>query len=125
MSTEPSNIHTSKKAICHIFAPSFTSVDAWTDIDLDRKVKELGKVLKNCKYSKQVESARSQTETANSSNQASVSKLHSCGYDNGECCFSNYVLSVEDFYKDINKQVSGKSRYTIFISVTRAAFILA
>ena len=99
-----------RQEICQLFTPSNTSTnnDAWTEKDLVSKAKELGRILKGCRYAKQIDQAELASSEPSYDNQRTNSVQGVDCLCEGECLCRNFVVDVEEYLNERNQVSQGK-----------------
>ena len=94
-----------RQEICKLFTPSSSKTDPRTKQDLVRTAKELGRILKGCRFAKHIDQDES-TAYEPSYNSHTTNSVRGVDCDcEGECFCGNFVLGIGEDLSE-NNQVS-------------------
>ena len=99
-----------RQEMCQLFTLSNTSSNTkpWTEKDLVSTAKELGSILKSCRYGKQFDQAELAASESSYDNPM-TNRLQ--GVDcvcEGECFCRNFVVDVEEYLSERNQVSQGQ-----------------
>ena len=99
-----------RQEMCQLFTLSNTSsnTNPWTEKDLVRTAKELGSILKSCRYAKQIDQAELAASKPSYDNQTTNSVQGVDCVCEGECFCGNFVVDVGEYFNESNQISQGQ-----------------